>query len=195
MKRHLLSTLALVLAISFGSLSCANDHADWAGGEVTVRWHESANFTQFRTFGIVTEEQAGEPQPDIPEDVAAFNDFVNELIRDNFIELGLTESDDPDVWAGNVAWIGEEEGVVWVCVPGYWWGYWGWYWDPCKWEYPEFVTYEVGTLLIPVGQASTEEPVFVGAAKGVEPSVNTRARVELAVDAIFARWPSNQTGN
>jgi hypothetical protein len=182
--------LALFLLIMLG---CSDDDPT---GEVNVEWDQQVDFTQFQTFGIVTSAQTGiDGLPNAPEEVIAFNDYVNQQIRLQFQNLGLTESANPDVWVGNLAWVGEQSSIVYECVPGNWWGYWGWYWDYCAWSYPTIVDYEVGSLLITVGQAAPEKPVFIGLARGIDPSVDTRDRVDTAVAEIFSQWPSEQTGN
>jgi hypothetical protein len=176
------------------TLGCSDD--DSQTGEVIVEWDQETDFTQFRTFGIVTGAQAGvDGLPNAPEEIVAFNDYVNQQIRLQFQNLGLTESANPDVWVGNLAWLTEQSSIVYECVPGSWWGYWGWYWDDCDWLYPTIVNYDVGSLLITVGQANPQQPVFIGLARGIDPSVDTRNRVDAAVANIFSQWPSEPTGN
>jgi len=192
MKRF---TYFLFLAVFFLMMfGCSDD--DGPSGEVRVEWDQQANFTQFQTFGIVTSVQAGfDGLPNAPEEVVAFNDYVNQQIRLQLQSLGLTESATPDVWVGNLAWLNEQSSIVYECVPGDWWGYWGWYWEPCDWVYPTIVDYEVGSLLITVGEAATQTPVFIGLARGVEPREDTPDRVDAAVADIFSQWPVEQTGN
>src|SRR5918993_833506 len=114
--------LALFLLIMLG---CSDDDPT---GEVNVEWDQQVDFTQFQTFGIVTSAQTGiDGLPNAPEEVIAFNDYVNQQIRLQFQNLGLTESANPDVWVGNLAWLTTQSSIVYECVPGDWWGYWGWY--------------------------------------------------------------------
>lgn len=192
MKRF--TAFLFLVVFSLIMFGCSDD--DSPTGEVDVEWDQQADFTQFQTFGIVTSAQTGiDGLPNAPEEIVAFNDYVNQQIRLQLQNLGLTESATPDVWVGNLAWLTEQSSIIYECVPGDWWGYWGWYWDYCDWVYPTIVDYEVGSLLITVGEAATQNPVFIGLARGIEPSVDTRNRVDTAVADIFSQWPSEQTGN
>ena len=109
----------------------------------------------------------------------------------------VSESNTPDVFAGNGVAVQTDEGVFWQCIGGWWWGYWGWYWDPCKWIAPVPVEYDVGSMLIPVGPPPEEgeeaAPVFAGLAQsllGAGP-INEDS-VQQAVNAIFQQWPEKR---
>ena len=110
----------------------------------------------------------------------------------------VTEQMQPDLWAANGLGRTTEGGYYYECCGGYWWGYWGWYWDPCAYWCPQYVEYEVGNLLIPVGRApaaSGEEPVavFGGLAQSIlntGPDIETKVR--QAVQEIFQQWPDKR---
>ncbi|MEM7136523.1 MAG: DUF4136 domain-containing protein [Myxococcota bacterium] len=187
--------------------SCGGSSSD---GSVEVVWDRTVDFTQFQTFSVVTQEIiANNPDfptpPELPDDAVAAIDQINALIIQAMGPAGVgltyippeevTPENQPDLWAGNVGAVSEEQGIVWQCVGGYWWGYWGWYWDPCKWSYPRTVDFNVGSLLIPVASTSLQEAVFGGLAQGIVYNGGDNAeRIRAAVAAIFAQWPSEQTG-
>lgn len=196
---------ALFLASTLLVASCADDTVQT--GSVTVRSNPAVDFTQFQTFSVVTEDLVD--PPDLDEDQQAFNDYVNGLIVEamqaepvclTFIPPDeVTEQNEPDLWAANGLGRTTEGGYYYECCGGYWWGYWGWYWDPCAYWCPEYVEYEVGNLLIPVGRAP-EAPgadpvaVFGGLAQsilGTEDELQSKAR--QAVELIFQQWPDQRT--
>jgi len=179
-------------------------------GELAVEWDRTVDFTQFETFSVVTEEiiennpDRFPPPPDLPEDAQAAIAAINELIIEAMGPAGLgytfippedvSAGNQPDLWAGNLGAVTEEQGVVWECVGGGW-GYWGWYWDPCAWYYPRTVDFQVGSLLIPVASNDLQAPIFGGLARGIDyAGADNEQRVRDAVTAIFAQWPSDQTG-
>lgn len=195
---------SLVVAFALIVSSCGDDSDSIS---ITVRSNPDVDFTQFETFSVVTEDLV-EP-PDLDEDQMVFNDMVNDLIVEamqaepvclTFIPPGaVTEENQPDLWAANGLGRTTEGGYYYECCGGYWWGYWGWYWDPCAYWCPEYVEYDVGNLLIPVGrapEASGADPVavFAGLAQSIEgtgPDVETKVRD--AVQEIFERWPDKRT--
>jgi hypothetical protein len=198
MLRH--SALLLFIACGTTFLGCGSAVET---GEIVVNYDETVDFSQFETFTVLTPELV----PDAPEpgeDEEIFNELVNDLIIDamtappvcmTFIPPEeVTETNQPDLFAGNGLSRTTDQGVVWRCVGGWWWGFWGWFWDPCAWLAPVPVEFEVGSLLIPVGPRPAEgedpEPVFTGLGQsvlGTGPSIEVKVR--NAVQAIFAQWP------
>jgi hypothetical protein len=176
-------------------------------GEVVVNYDRTVDFSQFETFTVLTPELVpNAPEPGDDEEL--FNEMVNDLIIDamtaapvcmTFIPPDeVTASNQPDLFAGNGLSRATEEGVVWQCVGGWWWGFWGWFWDPCAWLAPVPVEFEVGSLLIPVGPRPAEgeepEPVFTGLGQSVlDTGTNVDVKVQNAVRAIFAQWPVQRT--
>ncbi|KPK11213.1 MAG: hypothetical protein AMJ62_16400 [Myxococcales bacterium SG8_38] len=204
MKTRLLC--AFFVAPALLAASCADDSSS-----VSVNVKSAGDFTQFQTFSVVTKEMA-EENPDFPDldaDQEAFNNSVNNLIIEamqaepvclTFIRpQDVTEQNQPDLWAANGLGRETEGGYYYDCCGGYWWGYWGWYWDPCAYWCPQYVEYDVGSLLIPVASlpaASGEEPdaLFLGLAQTIiqtAPDVDTKVRE--AVDRIFQQWPEKRT--
>jgi len=176
-------------------------------GEVTVSYDPYADFSKFETFTVLTRELVPDARPP-EEDEELFNQRVNELIVEamtsepvcmTFIPPeDVSETNQPDLFAGNGLSRSTEDGVAWQCVGGWWWGFWGWFWDPCRWLTAVPVEFEVGSLLVPVGPRPEEgedpEPVFTGLAQAVlGTSTNVDAKVSNAVRAIFAQWPERRT--
>ncbi len=174
---------------------------------VSVRTNPEADFSRFETFSVVTKDLVD--PPDLDPDQEAFNDYVNGLIIDamqaepvclTYIPAdSVTDENEPDLWAANGLARTVDGGYYYECCGGYYWGYWGWYWDPCAYWCPEYVEYEVGNMLIPVGRrpaASGADPiaVFGGLAQsitGTGPDSRTKARE--GVEAIFQQWPEKRT--
>jgi hypothetical protein len=203
MQRY--SVVLLALGCSLLLLSCGDTVT--ATGQVIVEFNETVDFTQFETFSVLTRDVVPEA-PEPGEDEQLFNDLVNELIIEamtsepvclQYIPTDeVTEGNQPDLWAGNGLARTTEDGVVWQCVGGWWWGYWGWYWDPCAWLAPVPVEFDIGNLLVPVGPPPPDgedpRPVFAGLAQsvvGTGPDVRTKA--QEAVRSIFEQWPDRRT--
>ncbi|MGB5810296.1 MAG: DUF4136 domain-containing protein [Polyangiales bacterium] len=202
---HILPVLLLGLAL----VSCNDSGIQTDTVEVT--WDRTVDFTQFQTFSVVTQEIIENnpdfpPPPELPDDAVAAIEQINALIIQAMGPSGLgytyippeqvTQENQPDLWAGNIGAVGEEQGVVWECVGGWWWGYWGWYWDPCAWQYPRNVDLDVGSLLIPVAATALGEVIFGGLAQGIDyVGADNEERIRNAVAAIFVQWPSEQTGS
>ena len=182
------------------ALGCNDD--DVQTSQLLVRSDDTVDFSQFRRFSVVTEELLPEA-PEMGEDEALFVRMVNDMIVDamkrepvcmDFIPPDeVTEENLPDLFAANGVARNTEEGVVWECVGGWWWGYYGFYWDSCAWLEPVFVSYEIGSLLIPVGPPAADVsggPIFAGLAQSVlDGASDTESKARAAVDAIFAQWP------
>jgi hypothetical protein len=193
---------ALLFLAACGATLCACGSAVETG-EIVVNYDHTVDFSQFETFTVLTPELVpNAPEPG--EDEEIFNEMVNDLIIAamtappvcmTFIPPEeVTEANQPDLFAGNGLSRTKDEGVVWQCVGGWWWGVWGWFWDPCAWLAPVPVEFEVGSLLIPVGPRPAEgeepEPVFTGLGQSVlGRGTSIDVKVRNAVSAIFAQWP------
>ncbi len=201
--------VALLMAFSLVVLGCGDEGAQT--GSLKVDWDRTVDFTQFQTFSVVTRQiiesnpDVPQPPPNLPADAEAAIAQINALIIEAMGPTGLgyeyippdqvTSENQPDLWAGNIGAVTEEQGVIYECNGGWWWGYWGWYWDPCAWVVPRIIEFDVGSLLIPVGSSATQEPIFWGLARGIDyAGANNEERVRNAMSAIFAQWPSDQTG-
>ena len=198
--------ICLVIA-SLLAASCAEDTVVTTG-TIETNFDPNAPFETYQTFSVVTAAQVPDA-PELGEDEQLFNDTVNEFIRQamqntpvclSYIPPEDVEAgEEPDVFAGNGLAVTTEEGVVWQCVGGWWWGYWGWYWDWCKWIVPVPVEGDVGSMLIPVGPRPTDgedpAPVFAGLARSLitpGPGYDEIA-VRNAVNFIFQQWPDPRT--
>ena len=196
------SPFVLLIASSLLALSCGGSGVVQTG-QIVVDYDHMVDFSQFKTFSVVTEDVAPPDAPMPGPDEVIFNELVNNLIIDamtsepvcmEYIPPNQAESRPPDLWAANGLARTTGEGTIWQCVGGWWWGWWGWQWDPCAWVTPVPVEFDVGNLFIPVGPAPVEgeDPVaiFAGLAQsiaGTGPDVETK--VHAAVEEIFARWP------
>jgi len=176
-------------------------------GEIAV-WHdEDADFSQFETFTVLTPELVPDGrEPEADEEL--FNERVNDLIVEamtaepvcmTFIPPEeVTDTNEPDLFAANSLARTTEEGVVWRCVGGWWWGAWGRFWDPCRWRTQVPVEFEVGSLDLPVGPPPTGDedatPVFMGTARALLGTGTTvDDKVRTAVREIFQQWPYPRT--
>lgn len=195
----------LLAASAFLALSCASDTVVQTG-QIIVDYDQTFDFTSLQSFSVVTQEVAPPDAPEPDQDQVFFNNFVNDLIIEamtsppvclDFIDPDdVTDENRPDVWAANGLARTMEEGTVWQCQGGWWWGWWGWYWDPCAWLVPVPVEFDVGNLFIPVGPAPVEGEdtniVFAGLAQSIASSgADWQTKARAAVEAIFAQWPVN----
>ncbi len=186
-------------------LGCVEDTVVQTG-QVVVQYDRTVDFTQFESFSVVTSDLVD--PPDLDPDQEAFNDMVNDLIKEamqaepvclTFIEPGeVTDENQPDLWAANGLAQTTGSGYDYECIGGWWWGYWGWYWDPCAWWVPRYIEYDVGNLLIPVGPPPAEgedpEPIFGGLAQSLSDSPpDTKTKIEEAVRLIFQQWPDKRS--
>ncbi|MGB8224880.1 MAG: DUF4136 domain-containing protein [Polyangiales bacterium] len=176
-------------------------------GEINVEFDEDADFSQFETFTVLTPELVPDAE-ELGVDAKLFNEAVNTLIIDamtappvclTFIPPErVTDSNQPDLFAGNGLSRTTDQGTVWRCVGGWWWGTWGWFWDPCLWRTPVTVEFDVGSLYLPVGPrpAAGEDakPIFNGTArKLLDTGTSIDDKVRTAVREIFQRWPERRT--
>lgn len=200
----------VIVAISFLTLSCANDPVVQTGS-IDVQWDEDQIdvFTAAQTFSVVTADIVPpDSLPDLDEEQMAFNEMVNEIIVDamqaepvclTFIDpQTVTEENQPDLWAANGVARSTDGGWYYECVGGWWWGYWGWYWDSCAYWRPTYVEWDVGSLLVPVGPPPTDggepELIFAGLAQSVlGTGADTETKIREAVRLIFQQWPDKRT--
>ena len=73
------SVFVLFVISSLSVLSCATDSVVQTG-QIIVQFDHTVDFTQFETFSVVTADIVD--PPDLDEDQQAFNDMVNELIKE-----------------------------------------------------------------------------------------------------------------
>jgi hypothetical protein len=189
-------------------LSCANDNVVHTA-TVQVESDDDIDFTQFQTFSVVTEDIVDAPDklPALGEEQQAFNQRINELIIEameaepvclEYIPTDQTSpGNQPDLWAANGLVRSSDEGYVYDCCGGWWWGYWGWYWNSCAYLCPIYVEFEVGSLFIPVGlppdQGEQPGAVFGGLVRSlVDSGTPTDEQLRTAVNAIFQQWPDKR---
>lgn len=199
--------VVLLVASSVLVLSCG-DSGVVQTGQIIVKYDETADFSQFNTFSVVTGDSAPPGAPEPGPDEVLFNDRVNELIIEAMTSAPVcmayippdevTDENQPDLWAANGLARTTGEGTYWQCNGGWFWGWWGWQWDPCAWLTPVPIEVDVGNLYVLVGPepAAEEDPeaVFAGLAQsiaGTGPDLETKAGV--AVEEIFAGWPIQRT--
>lgn len=196
---HQLARVALVVA-AFLLVSCGNARTV---GEINVEYDEDVDFSEFQTFTVLTPELVPEADA-LDTDAKLFSEQVNAMIIDAMTAPPVCmtyippeevlQGAEPDLYAGNGVTRETREGTAWECVPGWWWGVWGWFWDPCLWLRPIPIELDVGSLYLPVGPRPEEgddpEPVFFGTAwKLLSDDSDIDAKLESAVRAIFQQWP------
>ena len=207
-----ISVLAMCAMPALLAFGCANDSVVQTG-TIDVKVADNVDFTEFRTFSVVTSDLVETPPeiPELGEEQQAFNRQVNQLIIDamraepvclEYIPADeVTEENQPDLWAANGLGRSSDDGYVYECCGGWWWGYWGWYWDPCAYWCPVYVEYEVVSLVVPVGlppsgdfSPDTPQIVFAGLAQALlGTGTPTTEQINIAIDEIFSQWPDPRT--
>jgi hypothetical protein len=192
----------LVLGIAmFGLAACAEDEPSVCEDTRVSRADPDADFTAFKTFAVAPESEYPTELPsDLPEDTRTHLEDANDATTRELLLLGLDEVDyatgNPDLVVFSLAASDDETGIVYECVPGYYWyGWWGYVWDPCAWLAPIPVDYEVATVVVGVADPVEEEVVFGGAIQGVLECGDADDRLDAGVKRIFEDYPAEQTGN
>jgi hypothetical protein len=180
---------------------CEEDEPDICDDTVVTRADPSNDFTMYSTFSVVPDsEYPLEVPPDLPANTTGDLQAASAAMRRELVALGLTEVDfvDPptaDLLAFNLAASEDEAGIVYECVPGYYWyGWWGYVWDPCAWLQPIPVEYEVATVIVGLADTVDEQVVFGGVVQGVLECGDSRQRLDSGVSRIFDQYPADQTG-
>jgi len=185
------------LVLTAGSCDCGDD--DDYDDSVIAKARPGVDFSAYHTFHIaqLTDPplaDAGKGPADIPADVVLNINTANDQARIELEALGLTAAA-PGITADlEVSSLGSgstASGVEWICVPGYWWGYWGWTWDPCAWTEPVPVTYAIGHVLVALSDPKLKEAVFVGLLQGIaDGEGNTEQRIRSGVHRMFDSYPA-----
>lgn len=190
--------LALALVGAVGLTGCSDDGEE-CGDTVYARVAPGVDFDAFETFAIAEVEDivgqggaGGESAIDIPSDIRTDLDIASAEAARQLELMGLTEVSpdaEPDLLVATAAASSDEAGVVWECVPGWYW--WGWQavWDSCAWVEPIPVTYSVGTLVVALVEASSNEVVFGGFGQGLLECGDGEDRIVAVVDDIFDSYP------
>lgn len=181
------------------ALGCGDDDEPSACDTTTdTRADPDADFTAFSTFAVADPSDYPVPPPDFPEDIEKNFEAATDAASAELEQLGLTqvdESEAPDLLLFTAAASEINNGIVWECVPGwYWWG-WNYVWDPCAWLAPVPVTYSVGTAVVGLAEPDSEQVVFGGIIQGVLDCGNVEQRLTDAMSDVFAEYPADQTGN
>ena len=188
MNKSAATRCTLLVLSSVWFLACDEDKAsDY--DEYTYWASSTADFSAYQTYSF----------EDIPEDVIeeapdfAVNNHssIKAIVEVELQALGLTEAaagETPDLLVSSLA--ATDDVTAWYadCEAGwYWWGY----WDSCAWVNVYPVTYDIGTVIIPVGDTSLDEVVFLGILTGiVDDSEDAQERITDGVHWIFTNgWP------
>ncbi len=194
------STALMSIVALFILSGCEEDEPDICDDTRVSRAEPTNDFTMYQTFAVVPEsEYPTMLPPELPSDTRTSLDAANDAMRAELVALGLTEVDFatgmPDVVAFSLAASDTDTGIVYECVPGYYWyGWWGYVWDPCAWLAPVEVDYEVATVIVGLADPADEEVVFGGAVQGVLECGDSRDRLEAGIADIFDDYPADQTG-
>jgi hypothetical protein len=196
MRRQVLVSLAALCFLS----GCPEEEDDICDDTVVSRAEPTYDFTMVQTFAVVPDsEYPTTLPPDLPPDTVTEISGANAEARRQLVALGLTEVDYatgmPDVVLFSLAASEEDTGIIYECVPGYYWyGWWGYVWDPCAWLQPVPVDYSVATVLIGLADVADEEVVFGGTIQGILECGDAHDRLVDGVQEIFEDYPADQTG-
>ncbi|HEY8945153.1 MAG TPA: DUF4136 domain-containing protein [Polyangiaceae bacterium] len=186
-----------LLAVGLCAAACSDD--DDPDDVITTEVNPSTDFTEFETFAFTTAGDMGDQTLEIPADVAANLEVVNDAIRDELTDKGLVEvavTENPDLRVSSLASTEDVESIYWACADSYWYGYWYWSWQPCSWIQPVYTEYTEGTILIGIVDPTADELVFGGLIEGVaDGSEDVEERIQEDVDDVFDAYPEDQTGD
>ncbi|MFT3924940.1 MAG: DUF4136 domain-containing protein [Myxococcales bacterium] len=201
-KRPFLSRASIVCGVLAAALlvGCSNDDND--NDVVTTRSNATADFTSYKTFAFPDPSQANPAVvAAIPSDVKTDLQQVNDAVRQQLLDQGLTEVDptaNPDLVAVSLASTQDHAGYTWSCVDGYWWGYWTYTYNPCAWLEPVYTEFTTGSVAVLLVDPAMQEAVFGGVMKSVLEG-NSQSDIDQNIDngvaQIFESYPANQTGS
>lgn len=188
---------SVALAVAVGA--CSDD--DGAPADiVSTQSNPSADFTSYQTFRFLTQDDMPSGMTlNLPRDVLANLDKVNDAMREELLEQGLSEvapTAAADLLAFTLASTTENEALYWDCVEGYWWGYWTYAWEPCAWLEPVYTDYETGTVFVGLIDPLRNEIVYSSVMQGViyGDEDDMEDRLEGDMSEAFDQYPAAQTG-
>jgi hypothetical protein len=195
-RRHRHRGEAVLLASILCCMGC-DSCDDETGAVVETYVNSAADFTAFRTFAISAQPPAEDEAP-LPAEVAESLSVVNNAVRSELEDRGLTEVDpaaNPSLFVVTLVRTDDQQALTWSCVPGYWWGY-TVAWEPCSWLTPLVVDFEVGTVAVGLVDVAHEQASFAGVLRGVLDAGDDLVsdRVVDGVGEMFEDYPTNQTG-
>jgi hypothetical protein len=186
----------LALAIAAGACDDDDDNGDF----VTTRSSPSADFTSFRTFRFLTEDDVPlDTAVQLPAGVSANLAMVDDAMRDELLDQGLVEvapTEPADLLAFSLERTAEQDALYWECAEGYWWGYWSFAWAPCGWLEPVYTEYETGTVFVGLVDPVRDEIVYGSLMEGVinGDHDDVADRLEDDMEVAFTDYPATQTG-
>jgi len=150
-----------------------------------------ADLSTYHTFAVPAPDTL---PPDLPLNVQAGIQASNAAATKELMAKGLVPVEPdamPDLTVFSLVRSSEESGVIWTCVPGYYWGWWGYTWSSCAWVEAVPVQYTVGTLLTGVADPAKQMIPFAGSAKGIlDCASSTQQSIETAVSFIYSKYPA-----
>jgi hypothetical protein len=157
--------------------------------DVRYDYDPTADLARLKTYAHVPPPQ-GDPGKDHVR-VSPLTDARVKLALDRALPargLTLDAAGAPDLLVGY--FIAVNQRVDWAWVSGYWgWGWWG---PPQAVPY----TYDEGTLVVDLVDATTRKLVWRGSCASVlDPSADperNQARIDAAVERILSNWPPPQ---
>ena len=191
MRTRSYGIFAIVFALGALVVACNDD--DEVQDYVSSWASSTADFSAYETYAFLTEDDLPRGTKPLPDDVKAQLAVVNDAMRSQLNARGLREvsSDDmPDLYAFDLASTREESALYWDCVDGWWYGWWIWSWDPCAYLQPVYTEYEVGTVVVGLGDPAIQEVVFGGVLQGVlTGGGDAEERIQDGVAEIFDDYP------
>jgi hypothetical protein len=209
--KYLLLILPLILLMA----GCYPDKIDYVDEYdiAATRYDESADFSSYNTFSVIdtiihlTEDGKDDPNLDRQHD-----DFIIGKLRDNMLEMGYIEIENPDslnrpdLLLLTEALSSDYYQYVyyyydyWAWYPGWdWWypGYPGYPWYPSYPWYPGYInSYSTGTMIVEMFDTDAFDPedrtlgvVWTGLIDGLltGSSSNTRQRLETQINQLFVQ--------
>ena len=157
--------------------------------EVIVDYSQLTDFSQYSTYAFLSDPDA---DPDAPDYVGINEGRLRDAMRAEFTAIGMSEAaapDQPDLEIVTLAYSEKVSQLSFDCVPTvYWYGFTGGY-DSCAFISVSNTSFDVGTVIIGFGDASSQQVVFQAIAQGVADGNNIEARIIDVVADIFEQYP------
>lgn len=165
---------------------------------VQVRADPEADFGQYATFAWIEQPDGYNPAKDL---VPGFRRQVRSAVETILIEKGYDQAPEgatPDFRVAFYTHVTHKHRVLWVSNWGYpyhpWSAYWGYNWGPWydPWSPPwvDVDYYDVGTMVIDVIDAESNELVWRGWGRGVSSPGTPAGQLMAAARKIMKRFPA-----
>lgn len=193
---HLFNRSLLPLIGAVFVFACGDD--DETEINVASRANPNVRLTDYRTFALATTDQlSADVRSRIPSNVQANINYVQEQVRDQLIQKGLTEvplSASPLMIVTTLARTETDTGVQYTCVPGaFWYSYWYYTWDPCAWLETDIVSIGAGAVVVALVDQTRQLVTYGGIMTGTsiddEPE-DIKEAVDEGIERMFENYPN-----